>query len=289
MGIDIRTIGQECTTDDCPAVHAFVQIDPLGPGDSRALLDLHSVIPADDVGGLDQSAVAAVIERPQDDSSALDPGGWMALGVISSGVWYDEDVSGARGAFWLSRIDQGDLQWCFQDANDVSLRAPGWTIQALHDATSDGILVGVARRAGERRLCYLTSCADLNGDLFVDGADLGSVLTHWGERGAAMGDDPAIDLNGDDLVDGVDLGALLVAWTGPAPGVPVRVAPNCNAPQWQQAIERLPYVQSATLALGFDNLDALAVALMSASLNERESLCHCLSVVAAALEEAHHD
>ncbi len=289
MGIDIRTTGQECTTDDCPAVHAFVQIDPLGPGDSRALLDLHSVIPSDDVSELVQSAVAAVIERPPDESSALDPGGWMALGVISSGVWYDEDVSDARGAFWLSRIDQGDLQWCFQDANDVSLRAPGWTIQALHDATSDGILVGVARRAGERRLCYLTSCADLNGDLFVDGADLGSVLTHWGQRGAAMGDDPAIDLNGDDIVDGADLGVTLTAWTGPSPGAQLRVTLDCNATQWRQAIERLPYIESAAVALGFDDLDGLAGVLLPASRIERESLCNCLSILAIALEDAHHD
>jgi glucose/arabinose dehydrogenase len=47
---------------------------------------------------------------------------------------------------------------------------------------------------------------DLNGDLMVDGADLGILLGGWGSPGAA-------DLNHDGTVDGADLGMLLGDWT----------------------------------------------------------------------------
>ncbi len=52
---------------------------------------------------------------------------------------------------------------------------------------------------------------DLDGDGQVDGADLGLLLSGWGQclRGCCVG-----DLNGDGVVDGADLGALLGAWTG---------------------------------------------------------------------------
>lgn len=51
--------------------------------------------------------------------------------------------------------------------------------------------------------------ADLNGDLAVDGNDLGLLLAAWGNPGAA-------DLNADGITDGNDLGLLLAAW-GPCP------------------------------------------------------------------------
>jgi hypothetical protein len=51
---------------------------------------------------------------------------------------------------------------------------------------------------------------DLNGDGFVDGADLGLLLGAWGSANIA------IDLNSDGIVDGADLGLLLGAW-GPVP------------------------------------------------------------------------
>ena len=50
-------------------------------------------------------------------------------------------------------------------------------------------------------------CAgDFNGSRVVDGADLGMLLSNWGNRGGA-GD---IDRNG--VVDGADLGSLLAGW-----------------------------------------------------------------------------
>ncbi len=50
---------------------------------------------------------------------------------------------------------------------------------------------------------------DLNGDGFVDAADLASLLAQWGTAGSA-------DFNGDGAVDAADLAALLSNW-GPCP------------------------------------------------------------------------
>jgi hypothetical protein len=48
--------------------------------------------------------------------------------------------------------------------------------------------------------------ADLNGDGSVNGADLGIVLSLWGQRGTIA------DLDGDGIVAGGDLGLLLASW-----------------------------------------------------------------------------
>ena len=50
---------------------------------------------------------------------------------------------------------------------------------------------------------------DLNGDGFVNGADLGLLLLAWGPCPAPCPE----DLNGDGAVDGADLGLLLLAWS----------------------------------------------------------------------------
>lgn len=48
---------------------------------------------------------------------------------------------------------------------------------------------------------------DLNGDGFVNGADLASLLANWNQPGAS-------DLNGDGTTNGADLATLLANWTG---------------------------------------------------------------------------
>jgi len=52
---------------------------------------------------------------------------------------------------------------------------------------------------------------DLNGDCVVNGADLGELLSSWGECPGC-----AADLNGDGVVDGADLGILLSEWSSGA-------------------------------------------------------------------------
>ena len=49
--------------------------------------------------------------------------------------------------------------------------------------------------------------ADLNGDGVVNGADLGQLLSGWGQPGRT-------DLNGNGTTDGADLGMMLSAWGG---------------------------------------------------------------------------
>ena len=52
----------------------------------------------------------------------------------------------------------------------------------------------------------VTDCVgDLNGDLFVDGADLGLLIGGWGTSGIG-------DLNDDGSIDGADLGLMIGAW-----------------------------------------------------------------------------
>ncbi|MFM8732670.1 MAG: BPSS1187 family protein, partial [Phycisphaerales bacterium] len=58
------------------------------------------------------------------------------------------------------------------------------------------------------RLALVEACAaDLNADGFVNGVDLGQLLSAWGPCTAC-----AADLNGDGAVNGDDLGRLLSAW-----------------------------------------------------------------------------
>ncbi len=56
--------------------------------------------------------------------------------------------------------------------------------------------------------------ADLNGDGFVNGADLANLLANWGVCGAPCPPPCAADLTGDCIVDGADLAQLLANWTG---------------------------------------------------------------------------
>jgi formylglycine-generating enzyme required for sulfatase activity len=68
-----------------------------------------------------------------------------------------------------------------------------------------------------------SACAgDVNGDGLVDGADLGILLTTWGQGCESPLD---ADLNDNGTVDGADLGALLTAW-GACPLQITSVHPN---------------------------------------------------------------
>lgn len=48
--------------------------------------------------------------------------------------------------------------------------------------------------------------ADLDGDGFVGGSDLGLLLIEWGRA------DTAADLDGNGVVNGADIGVMLIAW-----------------------------------------------------------------------------
>jgi uncharacterized membrane protein len=86
------------------------------------------------------------------------------------------------------------------------------------DVSADGkTIVGAGRDVLNQQVIFVldlhgdaSGCpADLSGDGGVDGADLGVLLTNWGQAGQG-------DLDGNGSVDGADLGSMLVAW-GPCP------------------------------------------------------------------------
>ena len=57
------------------------------------------------------------------------------------------------------------------------------------------------------------SClGDLNGDLVVDGTDLGLILAAWSENQDCQGQSCDADLDGDNRVNGADLGVFLASW-----------------------------------------------------------------------------
>lgn len=117
------------------------------------------------------------------------------------------------------------------DAEPVVLDAAAWDVAGLsetfetvsvvipaqfHGQTSrlrvfiDGVGSGVGSTVDVDDLIVtvLSQPGDLNGDLVVDGADLGLLQSSWGTCAGC-----AADLTGDGIVDGADLGALLANWT----------------------------------------------------------------------------
>ena len=80
---------------------------------------------------------------------------------------------------------------------------PGEVIYDLwqtHGRSAPAVMDSMSIQVGE------FVAADLNCDGFVNGADLGLLLTGWGISGPG-------DINNDGIVDGADMGLLLVAWT----------------------------------------------------------------------------
>ena len=54
--------------------------------------------------------------------------------------------------------------------------------------------------------------ADLNGDLLVDGTDLGLILAAWSQDQDCQGESCNADLNDDNRINGADLGVFLASW-----------------------------------------------------------------------------
>jgi uncharacterized membrane protein len=86
------------------------------------------------------------------------------------------------------------------------------------DVSADGkTIVGAGRDVLNQQVIFVLDLhaaappctADISGDGAVDGADLGVLLSNWGQSGQG-------DLDGNGVIDGADLGSLLVAW-GPCP------------------------------------------------------------------------
>ncbi|RLS45888.1 MAG: hypothetical protein DWH86_04360 [Planctomycetota bacterium] len=98
----------------------------------------------------------------------------------------------------------------YYDAADQSALSRIWG--GIHPPFDDIPSRGIGDRTGPAAFAFAQSlwghppcAADLDGNRRVDGADLGEVLSHWGEAGPA-------DIDHDGIIGGADLGLLLAAW-----------------------------------------------------------------------------
>lgn len=144
---------------------------------------------------------------------------WLARDIGRSNDWR---VKHAGTLLAAGNTSSGDP---FSSANPFQLSAgetsPG-SLSAVEVCAGEEILFEIERTpssaAGDFSVlnCTVTytvvfpeCAADINGDCSVDGADLGQLLSNWGNAGVG-------DLNGSGSVDGADLGVLLGNW-GPCP------------------------------------------------------------------------
>lgn len=142
-------------------------------------------------------------------TSGAGPAPGFDLSVQADGGWHIHPSMELLAAPGAVEPDVGvylvQLEVYSTDAS-IAASEPLWLVmnagasEAEHEAAYE-----FARDAVDPEDC----AADLNGDLAVDGNDLGLLLAGWGNPGAT-------DLNADGVTDGTDLGLLLAAW-GPCP------------------------------------------------------------------------
>ena len=122
-------------------------------------------------------------------------------------------VSNDAGGSWtlVENVTQNANAWVTVDFVIDSVIEPSGQMQ-MRFVASD-LNAGSVVEAGIDNLrvfgveCDDSIPGDLNGDGFVNGADVGLFLVVWGTS------DPAADLNGNGTVGGDDLGILLANWT----------------------------------------------------------------------------
>ncbi len=150
----------------------------------------------------------------------------------------DEDdcvsiVGGDRTAI-VGLIWHGDgSTFCVENLDDITYicgsPGDGETILDAHDINDDRFIVGIMLWSDEgSHLEYpavlITTAGDISGsstgvgDLLVDGADLGIVLTDWGMSSSAFAPLSA-DINCDGTVDGADSGIVLSNWLTTPPAI----------------------------------------------------------------------
>jgi hypothetical protein len=123
------------------------------------------------------------------DVSADNGASWVNLETVSQVA--GETAGWVQKSFKLNGLITPSAQVKFRfRAND----ATGAVVEAAID---DFRLIGLT--------CPVVRVADLNGDGIVNGADLGSLLSGWGQPGPT-------DLNGNGITEGADLGMMLADW-----------------------------------------------------------------------------
>jgi len=207
--------------------------DPMGPTGAQA----NGInVDRDAVGFGFLFAGEACIERAtmwvlsdSSDPIALPdpPGGFSEVGVAEAVsarneqgcVWVaGADESLGKAALWFGSPDDGPSAFCVAVADDETIpcSAPEFSVYRAHDVNRWGHVAVILARKNTSPTEYaarvLTHVADLDGNLRVDGADLGLLLLNWCSSGC---DDELIaDLDCDSVVDGADSGILLSVWSG---------------------------------------------------------------------------
>jgi hypothetical protein len=234
--------------------HAVVFVDPLHATD--VALDIHEALPLD-------------VDRPRSRAAAVADAvnGGFAWWVAGAAYSYVDSSSAtltqfnqARGTVWQGRINAETLEyeWCGRQIDQlcVNSRDEIWTL-ALTDILPGGGAIGISSVQSipavppgwgtpGGKLVLFTASADYNGDLAVNGADLGALLAVWGTSSPSM----SLDCDGD--VDGADLGILMSMWT--SDGAPPKIAWNCSG--WT-TIAPIEAAGVAARLMQFDDLDAL--------------------------------
>jgi len=189
------------------------------------------------------------------------------------------------GLLWLDRFSGG---WCCNRLSDITVNAipavpnTPLIVRYGHDVAESGQLVvdvRVTQQVGTAQVpvphaALLTCVFDLDGDLRVNGADLGILLNNWGTW------NDVLDLTCDGFIDGADLGALLNAWTGDALcRVGLHVI-DCHCEQAAEASQNMAMAFDTAVTLaGFDSVAAFVEWGQAATLPELESMAMFIAAI----------
>ncbi len=127
----------------------------------------------------------------------------IVMANFSNNAFTNYRIGLPRSGTWKLRLNSDWSGYSADYANYPSFDTNGDSI--AYDGMAYSGLVSIAPYTALIYSQTPPSIFDLNGDWYVDGADLGMVLGMWGQSGSA-------DFNGDGIVDGADLGSLLGAW-----------------------------------------------------------------------------
>jgi hypothetical protein len=137
----------------------------------------------------------------------------------------------------------------------------------------------------------LTCPADLDGDLRVEGADLGFVLNeqcgYSPFSGCTTSNVRIADINCDGLVDGADTGLLLAAWSG---SDLCSITPPCACETEQPRApspelgDPLAAILAAADALGFESMNAFTLWAVYASPEQAAATAMSIVVLAKSFQ-----
>ena len=172
------------------------------------------------------------IDSPSTNGEFADTGRADEVGVVWEG-WIDVAESGSwtfgmesddGSRLWIGDevvVDNDGLHGMVDRTGTISLLAGKHPLRIAFFENGGG--AGCIARVGGPGMTYdvvpdsmwshggtIGDPADLNGDGYVDGADLGLLFLGWGQPGPS-------DLDGDGTTNGADFGLLLLAWAPASP------------------------------------------------------------------------